>query len=358
MEEQEKTEQVKTIAEAITPNAVVDDGGIKVLVGVNNLPENKGELEKIKSDILKKTTPADDTKGVGASSTPYTYMPAWDIMKEDFDALGLEFQMPDPLRTGQIENRPLTQKEEFQLMRDMIIENTTFGFEEDPFMMHYIQAKEKNEGITAEDFIEEYQASTQIQAMDDKEFLASYLRNVAGQSEENPNGLTEEVIQDSLNKLKPAQIKEEATKYKNEVLNQFNERQTEIRKANEQKIEAELKVQDGIQQKMLDTVINNVKTKKGFDNIAFDEQSLQELSNTFKDVFTRNESNPLINVNIPKKFVDMLTQDNLFKIVAYLNKPEMLQKKASEKIKDLEEQLGVKPSSAATQFGSGTLRPV
>jgi len=352
----EEQVQVKSIEQIDAIQPIIDDGGIRVITGVNDLPSNGEEFNRIKETAMGNDSNTQQQQQ--SSQGDYKPMPTWDFMKEEFIAAGLEFELPEALKTGKINDKPLTPKEEYELMREMIIENTDFGFDQDPVISHYLKSKEKNPNLNPNDFINEYQASMQIHSMEDKDFLIAYMRSAEGQSDINPNGLTEEQIQERVGKLHPEQLKAESKKYKETVLQNFYEGQQEIRKNQQQKLETELKRQDVVQKQILETTVNTIKSKKGFDDIIIDDESLGKINTTFVDVFTRNESNPLVNVNIPKKFVDMLTHENLYKIVAYLNNPDIIKKQSDEKIKSLEEQLGVRPSKGATQLGRGSLQPV
>ena len=170
-ENQENQNQpLNVIGQDDLQHKIVDDGGIKVITGTEDMPID--QFTKVRDEIVNKTD------NPPAQVSEYKAMPAWDVMKEEFEAAGLEFKMPEALTTGKYNDKPLTPKEEFQLMRDMIIENTNFGFEEDPLINMYLSSKEKNPELHPDEFITEYQTSMKIHNMQPKEFLTAYVKSL------------------------------------------------------------------------------------------------------------------------------------------------------------------------------------
>ena len=196
--------------------------------------------------------------------------------------------------------------------------------------------------------------------MENKDFLFAYLRNTAGEGK-NPNSqLTDVVLKERLDKLSDEQIKTEAEKYKAEVLKDFYEDNAKIRQRQEQEYLKRQELEIAREKQQMETIVNTVKTKKGFDGISFDDKTLEEYNNSFKSVFTRDEANPIITVGLPKKFVELLSPENLYKAVIYLSKGEsIIQNKSEERIRALEEQLGIKPlDKGQIQLGGGIRKPI
>ena len=344
---------IQGIGDESSAPEIINDGGIEVIKNFSS--SDPDEIKEVKEKLGVQEDVSATSQG------NYKYMPAWDVMKSQFEAAGMEWNLPEPLKTGKIDDTtPLTPEAEFEMMRDMIIENTDFGFDQDPLMAMYLQAKERDGKVDPNSFIEEYQTSMQIHNMESKDFLFAYLRNTSGQGKDPNSQLTDDVINSRLASLSKEVLDTEAQKYKAEVLKGFYEDNAKVRQRQEQEY---LRVQEKETERekmQMDTIINSMKTKKGFDGLSFDDNTLNEFNTSFTSVFTRGEENPIVTVGLPKKFVELLTPENLYKAVAYLSKGEsVIKSKTDERVRALEEQLGIKPlEKGQSQLGGNRYEPI
>ena len=315
---------------------VIDDGGIKVIKDFSS--SDPSQIREVQEQLgIDPATPKQEGT--------YTYNPMWDIMKGQFEEVNAEFNMPEALRTGMIdENTPLTPEQEFNLLRDFIIDNTDFGFDSDPELSLFMSMRNENPNLTFSEYAETRQQQMAIQNMPSDKFLFSMLKNTVGKEVNPQEGFSDEEIMERLAKLSPDEITAIANEEKGKMFEDFNRVQQENYARQRAEIEQRMQREREVEAMQLNTVINTVTQNKGFDGIVFNDESLNQYNNTFKSVFERSEDNPYVAVEIPQKLLGMLSPENLYKVVAYLSSGgNIVNHRETERIRALEGQLSRQP---------------
>ena len=203
---------------------IINDDGIDVIINADNLSKDIDEHRQFVNKLKQ-----DDGQSQVENKDSYKYNPLWDIAQSKFKDNGIEFELPEALKLGKIEDKDLTPEDEFNLLQESIIQNTKFGFEEDPVVNYYLFAKERNPDLNSMDIIEEYKTSMKIHSMDEDDFLSNYLK--ASQKD-----ISETEIQETIHKLgnKKQEVVEQL---KQEVLKDFYETHDSINKQKAQEYE-------------------------------------------------------------------------------------------------------------------------
>lgn len=328
-----------------TEPRIIDDGGVKVVEGFDESKHNFDEV------VAK--AKGEDFVPEGQEASEYKYNPLWDIAKSNFTNSGVDFELPEALKTGKIGDKPLTPEDEWNLLQETIVENTRFGFEDDPLISYFMFAKERNPDLDQTQLLKEYEVSMNVHQMEEDTFLREYLK--ANQPE-----MEEQQINETINKLgaKKSEITEQL---KREVLSDFYNTHDEIAKKKNAEYEAYMQKFDKQREADVTNLLSKVKSEKKVGELTFDDETLSELENDFKGTFLRSESNKLVSINVPEKFLELIGDDNsLMKLYAYAKYGDKVINKEIEKRKqELEEQLGITPKlTGSSQRSGGLINPI
>jgi hypothetical protein len=81
----------------------------------------------------------------------YKYNPIWDVLKKNLSDEENKWDFPEEIKTGKKKDgTALTAEEEFELIKDTVIDNTDFT-NGDTFLEEYLESKEK--GLSTDDFL-------------------------------------------------------------------------------------------------------------------------------------------------------------------------------------------------------------
>lgn len=326
---------------------VINDDGVEVIVG-DNLPKSTEEHQKLVNQI--KGGGDDNTGSPNNNEGSYKYNPMWEIAQKQFED---GFELPEALKTGKLEDKELTPEDEFRLLQESIVKNTKFGFEDDPMVNYYLFAKERNPDIEPMQVIEEYKTSMTIHSMEEDVFLSNYLKA-------NQPDMDEEGIKATIAKLGSDKA-DIVKKLKNEVLGDFYAQNDSISQQKNEEYEKYMQQFDKRREADVNVLLSGISKDKKVGELQLDDDTFKEFETEFKGTFLRSKDNPLVTINVPQKFVEMLGDDKeLMKMVAYHKYGDTMIKKEIERRKaELEEQLGIKPRiDGAAQRASGLIEPI
>ena len=348
MSEQENSILQPIGEETSTSPQIINDDGIDVIINANELPKDIEGHQQLVNKI-KSNKPESQNN----NESNYKYNPLWDIAQKEFVNAGSTFDLPEALKTGKLEDKDLTAEDEFRLLKESIIKNTKFGFEEDPMVNYYLFAKERNPNIDPLQFIEEYKTSVTIHSMDDDVFLSNYLK--ANQPEMDESDITETISKLGNEKSEIVQS------LKQEVLKDFYTENDSISQKKVQEYEKYMEQFDKRRESDVNVLLSGISKDRKVGELQLDEDTYKEFEKEFKSTFLRGTDNQLVTINVPEKFVNMLSDDKeLMKMMAYYKYGDKLIKKEIEKRQsELEEQLGVKPKiEGSTQRHGSFLEPI
>ena len=111
----------------------------------------------------------------------------------------------------------------------------------------------------------------------------------------------------------------------------------------------------------INVLLSEVSKDKKIGAFKLDDDTFNEFQSEFKEMFLRGKDNQLVSINVPEKFVNMLSKDSdLLKMIAYYKYGDkLIEKEIDRRKSELEEQLGVKPRiDGIAQRQGGFIEPI
>lgn len=128
------------------------------------------------------------------------YNPMWDLFAKAVSTEDNPYKLPDPVLTRKMGEQELTAEQEFDLLVNSIKDHLYDPLENDPFVRNYVQAK-NTEGFDRNKWLSEQAQSRNVLDLSNKDFMRKKMVKDMGISENNPDGLSEEQINNYLDKL-------------------------------------------------------------------------------------------------------------------------------------------------------------
>lgn len=289
-----------------------------------------------------------DNKG---DTVPEGYIPnpIWSVLSQKLSTEEKPYELPDPIKTGKLEDAQLTPEQEFDLITRVIQENTRIPELEDEDVRNLIAAK-RAEDFSMESFIKQYSTQAEMSNLSDYDYMFRMMKEESGKSDERPNGFTDEDISEYLssqNKIalrKEREATEMALKQKREEMIQTSE----ARRI--QKLQDEIKEKEIVEAPVLEKTLNHFLQNPKINGIEFGESELKNAAEEFRALNKYDEKGhkPLFDI-----FMD---NNNLFKAYMFLRGDGELVKQIfgsikSDAAKNILDRTGLKPAEPNRSFG-------
>ena len=151
--------------------------------------------------------PQDPTSTEGADAYQMSRM--WEQAASRLSTTEKAYDIPEHIRTGQFDGKPLDAGRSFDDLVRVIQENTRIPVLEDPFVKEYLNAK-GGDDFKMQNFISNYNDEVVApRNMSDKDYAIWNMQQENGQSEKNPEGWTLEEIESEVNTRSRIQLSRE-----------------------------------------------------------------------------------------------------------------------------------------------------
>jgi len=290
-------------------SALADGGVDEIDYGV--------ELENPTEDVVAQTPPTTDTPAVGVATSPPAVTterklsPIWDKIKADYerDVPDQPFAIPEDV----------SPENEAEKLYEFLISNVNIMPNDVPSeVLEIIELHQKGK-YNPQEYFKQLSAQNDILKLPSKDFLFHALRSENGKSDKNPEGWTDEDINEYLSKKSRIELDEDANR-KKQTFEDRRKREEETRVAREKQLEAEnlQKLQASIEESA-QRAINLHKHSNDIFGIEF---TAEEKSQFHKDYVEMLKLEPNGKSN---KLGRMLSDEaTLYKVAALLWKGEGL----------------------------------
>jgi len=276
--------------------------GIYLFTVVEPDPEHIPTQQEILAEMEARGTGDDgegDSSG-GSPTTPETKAELDDYIAEFKSKMPEDYKLPEFIEKGvDKDGNKLTVKEKFDFLTSEIVKATQ---PKDPFISAYTNAQKERKGM---EFLEQSTELISALKQDNKTFYRQWLIANKGKSDENPNGISVEEIDEYIDKFNTIDLEEKVIplkqKYKQRLDAYFS-------KQSEQK--------EGLTQKQLEKI--------NADNLKFIEPYVETVKkNELSIPFSSDLKESYL-----KEIPQLITKDSNFQneVERYLNKDENMLK--------------------------------
>lgn len=252
----------------------------------NLLSIDPSESVPVGAEGFRDAPPIEEPKE-GTPVDTLSYNPVWDYMVERAKQAGQEYQPPDFVKTRvKPDGSALTPQEEYDILLSEIAQGVQQQPVDDPFVDEYLKARETPE-FELEQWLEKKVSTRSILESDDATFMKHYLTEVYGKTNDRPNGLTEEQIDEAVKKMDNSgvlslQAIQNRDAYR-KLLEQADHAERELRLSQERERMAMIQ---GNQQKLIDQLFDRKKEQKDIYGMPLSEAQKREFQEFFKNIMS------------------------------------------------------------------------
>lgn len=220
--------------------------------------------------------PKPESGGELAGSTDATeFNPVIEQMRSTFAQQGIEVEIPDDFKGTEVPADKV-----YNFINETLNKKIQT---EDPFINQYLEAK--NKGLDYNQFIEQKVQQQQLLDLSGKDFLTRLYKARNGKTEQNPNGYTDDAIQQHINKMSPIEVEEAASQYKTQLQENFNKAVPQSAVVTN---EDALRVSNDEAHKIADKLILNMSQRQEIGGIPHTQKDIEEFNPVFKDLVEKN----------------------------------------------------------------------
>ncbi len=267
----------------IDDNALFDNNGLEEQVIVD---DNKGG-----NPPAGDPQPADNPpKGADDNKETPDPIDIDDYWKEIKTIYGDDFKIPEFIEKGvNDKGEKLTAKERLMALRDTMFDNTLFGQseEDDAFVRSYMIESSK-EGFDRKVFLENQFKQNSILDLAPRDFMFQIKKSELGQSKENPDGLTDDEINEVLDKKTNAELKIEKLEYSKRIKSFQEEQQQKAINAQEEKFLTVYKKEEKENTKLINDYVGRISSASNIDGIEFSEADKAQYMKELPELMKRN----------------------------------------------------------------------
>jgi predicted nucleic acid-binding Zn-ribbon protein len=254
--------------------------------------------------------PAQQTTEQPAETTLKT-QPIWDKLRSEYEAQFGEgkFQMPEEL----------TEENEYDTLMNFLSKTLEPDIEGLPDEAKEIIALHKEGKYNSEQYFSqkslEYQDVTKLP---DKDLLYNLYKARDGKSEQNPNGFTDDEIEEYLQKKSRIELKDMAQSARQQILKTREEKTKQVEAEQKAKYEQNFEKLQELRKKRASEVVNQFKNRNTIFGVEFTPQEKQDFDKQFYDMVSVNKETGMT------KIAEMLQDDNLlYSVAAILYKGDL-----------------------------------
>lgn len=287
--------------EPLDENALMDEIVIPNAEDNQQQQQDQGQNQQKAKDDNQRA--AGDDKG----DNTQTVDEYWEELQETF---GTDFQIPEAIVKGVNEKgEKLTKKEKFSMLRNVMLDTTQFGNspDDDAFVRQYLQASTQ-EGFNRKEFLSRQNQQANILDMPAREFMFMMHKEEVGKTDENPDGLTDEDINELLDKKTSAELKMESMQRKKGIRDYYAQQEEIHAKANEKLFLEEFTKVEEENSKLVNTYIDKIKNTSNIEGIEFSEADKAQFQKDLPD-FMKREIKEVNGKKIAISKAEMLLQD-------------------------------------------------
>jgi hypothetical protein len=248
-----------------------------------------------------------------------------------------------------------TQQSEQQEQQQTTKKSGAINISELPEDLQELILASQNEGFDYQKYNERKSKQKEIQELPAKDFLSLYYKSMYGKTEQNPNGLTDEEIQEEISTYSPMQIKIQH----NNLLSEYNKTVEQERAKVKEQLQSTKTIitkeeQENLTKNINETIERN-KDKKEIAGVPLSEADVKVLPEFFKSIVSVNSETGTTPLD------DMLQDDDfLYEVAGVIYK--MKQGGFKKEISDMKEsikqnifdKLGLTPEGTGTGVTSMT----
>lgn len=259
---------------------IISDDKKTVSTGSDDINKNK--------DVVDPNKKGDKP---GDVSTEYKVPSVWNNLADALSTEESKYDIPEPILKGEIDGKPLEEKEAFNMLVKEIQSHTRIPELEDPFSRDYITSKRKyGEEFDINKFIEPYARQIENKKLSDAEFHFRQMKQENGKSEDNPDGWTDEEIMADIESRSRISLtrerKEIEQREQAEAQKRAEAREIEIRENRKNEI---IKRQKEDDDRLLKIENHFIKTLN-VDGISVGESEMKDAIEEFKALNTYDEN--------------------------------------------------------------------
>jgi len=313
-------------------------------------PETAETIETVETVETQETTETQtqettETQQTTETQETVTVNPIWDSISKKYGTEETPFVIPEAITSGNIPEG----RTEADLIIEAIENNVRPPQAEilnDPFIQNYVTASQGEDFNRSEWLIQQSQEISVLGLPSDK-FLEFYLRETNGQTEENPNGYTEEDISEYISSKNRIELDREANAMKEDWQKQLDAKGAKQREAAQQAEIQRFQQSEQDNQQLIADHIKTIANEKSFMGLEFSEADRAQFIKDLPAMFTRD---PKTRMN---KFEELIFNDEFILKLAplvWLGEKQMRGKISDMKEsikKDISTKLGVTPKEQA-----------
>ncbi len=235
----------------------------------------------------------------------------WNNLKEEYEKQFGEgkFQMPEDIN----------EENEYDLLMDFMAKNLEPDIEGLPDEAKEIIALHKEGKYNAEQYFSQKSLDYQdVTKLPDKDLLFNLYKARDGKSEQNPNGFTDDEIEDYLGKKSRIELKDMAQSARQQILKTREEKTIQREAEQKQKYEQNFEKLQESRKKRAEEVVNRFKDRNNIFGVDFSPDEKREFDKQFFDMISINKETGMT------KIAEMLQDDNLlYSVAAILHKGDL-----------------------------------
>ena len=242
------------------------------------IPTEEMTQESVTAALEK--TPAEQQAAEQHQEGNNTYTGFERHVYESIKAVVPEYDLPAEFKTGKkADGTPLTEKERYNMLVEQILDHSDLDddYENDPVLAKYREAKAK--GIDFNTFALQHSRAINLLNLDSREFLKVSLASLKNTKGEQT--YTEEQINEHLDKKTAIQLDQEAKAAKSRYYQTMLKQQYQVK---EKDFQANAENVD----KIVNSYLTEVKTKKQLAGFDLSEGEMTEYANTVNDLLKIN----------------------------------------------------------------------
>ena len=329
-----------------------NDGVGAGVSSLDDLPEAGAEVAGGNPDNGNEGGTQGGNEGGGQGGAQYEVPTYWQQLSQALSSEERAYEIPEVIKTGKTEDgKELTPEESFQMLAREIQANTRIPELEDPFVRDYVTDRRKfGEKFEMDKFVERYAQQQEISNMSDEDYFFRIMQQENGQSEENPNGWTDEEIRADISSRSRIALSRERKALEAEQMSRY-QAQVEAREAEMiQRQREEIILRQKADDARLLEVENYFKENRNINGIEVGESDMASALEEFKvlNQYDDHGQKPLFKLfendkDLFKAFFLVRSNGSLVK--------DILSGMKNEQAKSILERTSLHPKDPANQFG-------
>lgn len=296
-------------------------------------------------------------EGAPPAADAYQVNAYWDILAKKLSNENAQYEVPESVRTGRDGEAPFTAEQSFDAMAKVIQENTRIPELEDPFIREYVTESRGNKDFNLSTWINDrVKPVVDMSNLSDRDFVQQAYQSRHGQSEQNPNGWTEEEIIQELDRMGRIQLQKERTSLQDEFSFERNKQIEKDRASREIENQRVVKQLQDVTNLEIEKLSTHFSKDRNVNGIEFGESDINDAINEYTALskFDKEGNRPIYDI--------FNEEQNLFKAFLLLrNDGELLKGMLGgikyDAAKSILDGTSLTPSSPAATSGSGIRLP-